>query len=809
MKNKIVVILFFLLIASVPIVAGYGMFDYTVNSSASGYGGYEKLSQCIKIGENGQAGTCDYIALLLDDTHTLGSGQIDVSLLSGTGNPGGLATMDTGVILSSDYTSDEQWFYVYMDDGDTLVSGNYYTILVDFNDALGLAVWSSTATTSDVYTVGDPYAFVDPSWYKIESEWGDYNDFSMAVLSNWSIANFSIALSNHEETSVKTTMFDFNDTGWYPENTSWSGFNPISGLCTLGYWIRNATPINNTNFNKNYTATLSSAPIKSGTVEISIATGLTSGTYYYLRPWVRANVPGSGYYNFNSSDDYHTFLTKPNPPTNLDVASKNSTNITLTWTNATVHVSNQTTMIRYKAGSYPTGTTDGTLAYNGTATTTTIEGLEPSTAYYFKAWTYINASGSPYYWWFSDNADTTFDTTVAGAFNITFRWECNHSLIDNTSSLFTNSTLWAESYTGELRYYNDSLKNNPHVIPGNVTGVDIVFFDYNTSGQIRSIIPASTDDPHNITFFVCCYPNYNYSGYNYSEYQLYYIFSIEDNTLLQEFSVSNQSHISIYDFNSSGKFYIHQDFLDVNDQIGVYLHYGERYFIGIRNPNTNLPFIQYIDTNINQDVTITIYPISNTENYINKHILINTSWNGGLNFTFFDTLFSINYVNVTYYNVSGTNQTEVHWYNFTTDTENYGWAGATENYTYYIVFNINSSLYTSNQTYVILYIPGFYGHSITNVEWINNQLNQFMVIPIPNITWTQALACIFTLIIFLSVGIVNASAGFISAGATLAIMNGIIFFESNATTLGSYMVGITMIILGIIFARGELLERSD
>ena len=796
--------------------SAFGAVDWLFDDGYPGTGSFgavdNKLAQSFEFGTKGYSGNweCNAIMLPLSVDNSISGNDITVELCSGSGNPGGLATMDTGTITSTQYTGHMSQLYYYvveMDDGDTLTDGNDYTIILTTPIDNSVSWTTEGEQNSDQYTQGDAWRRYSGTWYKTEASWPgleDKHDFQFWIMHNFSGANVTGAVENIEETTASFNYNQFYDSGNYTETTIPMNPSDAYYMDYFGFWYGTTYPVTEGNKEGNISdfdnPTLSSTTDK--TQPSKNIPSLTSGQYYYIQTWVKDRQGGE----FRTTTNNYTFLTKPNPPTSLSVTGRNSTNITLSWSNSTTGVTNQTTLIVYKTGSYPSSPTDGTIGYNGTAESTTITGLESDTEYKFSAFTYINASGSPYYWWFSDTYDTLTSSTVSGNFNITFKWECNHTLIDNTTTDFQNSTIWAETYYGKQVYYNNSLTENP--MSFDITDeFNIFYFDYNNSGQVRSIIPASTPDSSNITFFVCCYDKYT-TGYNYSDSQIFYTISFDDRTPDSRFITSNQSEVHLYKYNSTGQYFVHQDYLDAQDKIGVYLHYGERYFIGMTCPTLSIPFIQYIDTDINTNKEIKIIPKQDIIYNIFDFININTSYDSGLWFNYTDTSFSTNYVNISYYNTTSTGtSTLVHQYNFSTDTEDYFWADANESYTYTITVIINNSILNTESTYTFLVLGSIGEGTITNTDWINTKWNTVLTIPF-NITITQFVSFIISFIILISVGIKNSSAGFLLAGASLILLNAIIFFENSITTVASVVLGIVFIVLGLLFMRGEIKENG-
>lgn len=123
-------------------------------------------------------------------------------------------------------------------------------------------------------------------------------------------------------------------------------------------------------------------------------TGLNQGTTYYFRLQAKNSVGTA------TAVTELTFTTASSitAPTNLKAIPASST-ATLSWTKGT---GSNKTLVRYKAGAYPTDITDGTQAYFDTAASATVSGLTPGTTYYFSAWGETSGSYS-----------TTYTTTLA------------------------------------------------------------------------------------------------------------------------------------------------------------------------------------------------------------------------------------------------------------------------------------------------------------------------------------------------------------------------------------------------------------
>jgi hypothetical protein len=127
--------------------------------------------------------------------------------------------------------------------------------------------------------------------------------------------------------------------------------------------------------------------------------GLVAATTYYYNVQIE-NDAGHTY------GIQGTFTTESgvSEPTSLKGIPTSNT-ISLSWVKGS---GSANTIIRYKVGTYPTGTGDGASAYSGTQTSTVVSGLASGRTYYFIAWGYT----SPLY---STSNTTLMITTLASA----------------------------------------------------------------------------------------------------------------------------------------------------------------------------------------------------------------------------------------------------------------------------------------------------------------------------------------------------------------------------------------------------------
>jgi len=152
-----------------------------------------------------------------------------------------------------------------------------------------------------------------------------------------------------------------------------------------------------------------------GTITCPVS-NLTYGTTY---TWY-VNVTDG---NFWTNETY-TFTTEtPDPPSNLKAVSVNTSTISLTWTKSP---DTDVTVVVRKEGSYPTSPSDGTVIYNGTAEEFTDTGLNPGTAYYYRAWSWAPYAYSSSYTqdmnYTYPDAPTDLQVTSFNDTSITISW---------------------------------------------------------------------------------------------------------------------------------------------------------------------------------------------------------------------------------------------------------------------------------------------------------------------------------------------------------------------------------------------------
>ena len=292
--------------------------------------------------------------------------------------------------------------------------------------------------------------------------------------------------------------------------------NESSGNITCGFWLGNDS-VDASNFHKNVTA----GNYTAGESVAATATGLGAANYYYVRMWTSTN------FTFNVSSNETTFLTKPNAPTHFHIIT-GPNNVTLIWENSSMgDDTNQSTLIRYSTSvPSPPVTVDwglpggniSQMVVNGNSTI--IYGLSQETRYYFIAYTYINASGSPEFARFSDDYATATNSTVGGVYNMSIKDEdAPNNLIDLTEDGPHLFRIHYENIVEETIFnngaiiYNEIFGDFTDLSSGNFTiianqTVRYFEFKWNNSANLsyrcsRVLIPQNLSGNFtNITFYI-------------------------------------------------------------------------------------------------------------------------------------------------------------------------------------------------------------------------------------------------------------------------------------------------------------------
>jgi lysophospholipase L1-like esterase len=117
-----------------------------------------------------------------------------------------------------------------------------------------------------------------------------------------------------------------------------------------------------------------------GTGNLFVDTGVTNGTLYQYTAWVVQGGRNSSPVSVGATPS----VPAPDPVTGLRAGS-GDTRVDLSWTNPSTAF--DTIKVLRKAGSPPSGPTDGVTVYTGTGVSTADTGLTNGTLYYYGVWT--------------------------------------------------------------------------------------------------------------------------------------------------------------------------------------------------------------------------------------------------------------------------------------------------------------------------------------------------------------------------------------------------------------------------------------
>lgn len=100
-------------------------------------------------------------------------------------------------------------------------------------------------------------------------------------------------------------------------------------------------------------------------------------------------------YDFGTPIAYSpTLPAPPYAPTNLKVSASGATSAVISWKKG---AGSTRTLVRYRAGGYPSGQNDGGRAYFDTGDTAMLTGLLPDTKYYVRVWSYTSDGAWSFY----------------------------------------------------------------------------------------------------------------------------------------------------------------------------------------------------------------------------------------------------------------------------------------------------------------------------------------------------------------------------------------------------------------------------
>jgi len=528
-------------------------------------------------------------------------------------------------------------------------------------------------------------------------------------------------------------------------------------------------------------------------VSVQDQNATTPNTKYYWR--VELNSAGGW---TNETFEFTTF--ELDEPTAVTTTAVNGTSLNLSWTNfSTSHgydlSGNVTTIVRYSDTSYPTAMDEGTAGYNGTSNYVVLTGLTQNQKYYFSLWSGYNktSEGSTKYQYYSTDYATTSHTLTGGIYNISVKWEGNDTLLapaDGNWGKFLNSSMTIMTLYGEQILYNDTFTTNPFSVEINQTP-DLFSFNFNGEGLIRSVTPDRNES--NIIFYVSDKALYDGVSTNYSDYQYWYTFDFEDYTPGAIFMSSPESKLYFYLFNeSSGKYFVHQDFLSASDTVTAPLEYGKRYYLGIECNESYIPFLQYIDTSSDLSFTVNIYSEIEDVYFIDDLVDFNISRNATqfwLNYT--DYSHSTTNSTIFIYRTYKNNNTKILLNTSTSTLDTYAktWTEVNEQYNYYIEVVINSTLFDDEQSIYTISVSTYITVTPKDVGPINTWFNEaFGLCPFHPVSWAQS----FTFGIFM---IALIGAGWTSRSAEIAM-----FFAAFITIITSAFLLYDATMKGVIIS---------
>lgn len=305
--------------------------------------------------------------------------------------------------------------------------------------------------------------------------------------------------------------------------------------------------------------------VVNGTIDTFEDDELTAGELYYYRAFFSDDV-------YNSSAN----ITNPNPPSDLDLVVKNTSNFTITWDKGNGNV--DTTMVRCKNNTAPSNETDGIQVYNNTGTTTV-----HNTFYYpyvYRAWSYVEENG---YYAFSSHADMddVEGNIVVNAYN-----ELTGNDLSSWNIIITSNT-GGTQHTG----FN---KNNPYIIDASgFDSADYYTFKATKSEYYSGHYSFSENEIESVVNFPLDAYLTPISGVNDSDYKWYQIrvenqfnkpiegIKVEFNHETNE-TTGNTSHIGSF-------------FTDTYGEFQLFLISGDTYYLNIsKDGYENRTWVRYI-----------------------------------------------------------------------------------------------------------------------------------------------------------------------------------------------------------------------
>jgi len=584
-----------------------------------------------------------------------------------------------------------------------------------------------------------------------------------------------------------------------------------------GFWVGNVST-NASNFEQN----VSGGSFTAGSISTTI-TSLSSGTYYYVRSWANTT------YGFNISSNESYFLTYPNAPSSFTATCVGPSSVKLTWTNSSVgNHTNQSVYIRYTTGSPVTDRTSGTFAANESNwPNVTISGLDEQTQYNFTAWTYANASGSPFFMKWS-SFTTCSSETEGGTYNIVVRYENESS----SGNIPVDLSIWGK-HRFNIHYANltDYVEFDDGICTSSVDGwfadnssgnftfvsnttVEFIEFLWNYSNGSdyqcsRTLISETTQ---NFTFYIRTnMPVYGASSGFLNDSLVTYTYSFKDQSGEFEGALELDSYADIYTFNSTGiRLTIHKQYWDAQDKVYPMLIGCKKYFIGVGCSTRTVDRIAVAPTPCTSSGDITPdpikIPISDDISYTFFEVInINQGWRGdqinGFYVYYYDTMFATNSVTFRVWDANGS----MVWgpKTVTSNVENFTFTTACKLYQYNYILTVDHEIWDENKTFTGVLYPGM--EAITDIASLNDFLNKTLgYTPFINqetlqeVPWSWVIVFIIGFIIIVSVGQVNAYLGTLGCGVWFAAAYGLVTGLPWLFLAG----GIFLVSMSIIFAMG-------
>lgn len=232
----------------------------------------------------------------------------------------------------------------------------------------GVTVFNGSATTyTDTTAINDEINYYRAFTYDYDN---NYNDDSSQVTN----------ATPHQPSNVSGLTLSQNDNG---ELITINWVNPTESTFEL-----NEVYVSTTNLiSLTYEQTKANAILLYSGIDTSATYTTTPNNTYYVKVFSKHTVLDEPYITSGVTDSILTVDTvAPGTITNLSKV-ENDQYVTLSWTNPTDSDFSKV-KIMYKTDTYPADISDGTVAYEGSGTTTTITGLTNDTTYYFRVFAY-------------------------------------------------------------------------------------------------------------------------------------------------------------------------------------------------------------------------------------------------------------------------------------------------------------------------------------------------------------------------------------------------------------------------------------